>query len=91
MKKKNLMTFLNTDENFLIVDCKRIGSIKKETDRARSILVTLPSAWDNRKILAKAPLLRTFRNKVYISKCLSPSDRKIEQSLLKKRWELISS
>ena len=90
-KEKLNDIFEHIDENFQIVECKGIVSIKKETDRARSILVTLPSAWDVRKILAKAPLLRTFRNKVYISKCLSPSDRKIEQILLKKRCDLISS
>ena len=43
-KEKLNDIFEHIDENFQIVECKGIVSIKKETDRARSILVTLPSA-----------------------------------------------
>ena len=74
-----------------IMDIKRLGRFDKDRQRPRTILVTLKNIWDVRKIVAKSSSIRSYDKKVYISKALSKSEIEIENSLLKKRRELINS
>jgi len=86
---KRILSHLN-ENNINITDCFRLGKFKKDAHRPRTLLVTLTSIWDKRKILSKATLLSTFGENIFISPALSPSEINIEKKILKKRWQLIS-
>ena len=78
-------------EPLTIWNMKRLGSFKKDRNRPRTIIVTLPHVWDVRKVLSKAPLLKNYVSKVYLSKSLSHPEIVMENAILKKRRELIES
>ena len=60
------------DESPVIKDFQRLGRIaKRDTRRPRTVLMTLSSPWQVRKVLAKAKQLRTFEEfRVFISPSL---------------------
>jgi len=86
---QNILAHIN-ETNIHITDCFRMGKFKADSQRPRTLLVTLSSVWDKRKILSKTTLLSNFGPKIFISPALSPSEINIEKRILKKRWELIS-
>ena len=55
-----------------IKNIRRLGKRNTESNRPRTMLLTLSNPWAVRKILSKAPLLKNFKpeivNKVYLSK-----------------------
>lgn len=73
-----------------ITDMFRLGKYIKEKSRPRSILVTLASVWDRRKIISAAHKLKHFSFPVFITEGLNTADAKIEKLILKKRRELIN-
>ena len=72
-------------------DSFRMGRYKTENERPRSLVVTLTSVWDKNKIIQNSHLLKTYKNKIFISSELTSTERIVERKLLKKRWELIQS
>ena len=58
------------------------------------MLVTLSNPWAVRKVLSKAPMLKSFKpdntNKVFMSKSLTKEEQQKEKECLQKRWGLIS-
>lgn len=79
------------DENPNITDIKRLGQFKPEGGRARTVLVTVSSPWDTRKILSKAPKLKSYDQMIFISAALTKEEYEKERLLLKKRRELINN
>ena len=88
---KEIFEFLGTSTSF--TNIKRLGQMKKEkgTDRPRTILVTCQNEWEMRKVMSKAYLLKDFKDRLFLSRGLSPSQIKIENTLLRHRRELINS
>ena len=82
--------FDHLGEKIHIKDCHRLGMIKKDNPRPRTMIVTLSNPWDVRKLIAKSHQLKTHNSKIFLSRCLSPADREIEKILLHKRWKLIN-
>ena len=72
-------------------DSFRMGRYKTENERPRSLVVTLTSVWDKNKIIQNSHLLKTYKNKIFISSELTSTEKIVERKLLKKRWELIQS
>ena len=70
-------------EPLTICNMKRLGPFKKDRNRPRTIIVTLPHVWDVRKVLSKAPLLKNYVSKVYLSKSLSHPEIVMENAILK--------
>jgi len=89
-KIEKILKHLNK-ENCKITDCYRLGKFQKDQRRARFLLVTFSSVWDRNMILQSSRLLSNFESQVFVSPALSVKDMQIEKSLLKKRYELISS
>lgn len=75
--------------NVILIDIFRIGSYVQDKPRGRSLVVTLNSIWDKRKILANAHKLKTYNQSVFISAALNAEEQLVEKMLLKRRWQLI--
>ena len=77
-----------------IKNIRRLGKRNTETDRPRTMILTLSNPWTVRKILSKAPMLKNFKhqnaNKVYMSKSLTKSEQLKQKACLQKRWKLIT-
>ena len=82
--------FNHLSEPLTICNLKRLGAYKKERSRPRTLLITLPRVWDVRKVLSKAPMLKSYNEKVYLSKGLGEMEIKAENAALKRRRELIN-
>jgi len=77
------------ENNINFTDCFRLGKLREDSKKPRTLLVTLTSIWDKRKILSKGNLLSNYKNAVFISPALSLTELKTEKQVLKKRWQLI--
>jgi len=77
------------ETNVSFTDCFRVGKLKAESTKPRTVIVTLSNIWDKRKILSKANLLSNYKEKIFISPALTPSEINTEKLILKRRWELI--
>ena len=64
---------------------------KYSSDKNRTLIVTFSSVWDKRRILSNRHFLKNFTQKIFVSPVLSPTDQIIENSILKKRRELIEA
>ena len=77
-----------------IKNIRRLGKRNTETDRPRTMILTLSNPWTVRKILSKAPMLKNFKpqnaNKLYMSKSLTKSEQLKQKACLQKRWKLIT-
>lgn len=88
-KLETVLDFL--EEKPEIENIRRLGKLDAKRERPRTILVTLKSIWDVRKILAKSGALRKFETwKVYLSPSLNAKDQELERRILKKRREILN-
>ena len=72
-------------------DAFRMGPYRGDSAKPRPILAYFQSVWDVQKVLSSLNKLKTFGEKLYISRALCKQDRMLEKVLLSKRHELISS
>ena len=63
------------------MNIRRLGKRNTETDRPRTMILTLSNPWTVRKILSKAPMM---------SKSLTKSEQLKQKACLQKRWKLIT-
>lgn len=71
-----------------IQDLKRVGIHSAE--KCRTLLVTVDSTMNKRLLLSAVAKLKTYQIPVFISRDLNYEERQLENSLLKKRRELIN-
>ena len=84
--------FTHLDEHPQIKDIRRLGKKVPIKTRPRTLLITLVNPWDVRKVLAKGPLLKSYRpHTLFMNRGLTLEESETEQAILKKRRELISS
>lgn len=87
--------FAHLGESPQISDIRRIGPFKLKNGqtrvRPRTLLVTLCNPWDIRKILTKAPMMKSYyARKIFITKALNFEESKREQELLRVRRQLLN-
>ena len=75
--------------NTEITDIRRMGVF--QAGRARTIVFEVATKWDKRLILSSVAKLKTYKEKVFLSRELPPNEAKLESQFLKKRKELIDS
>ena len=56
-----------------------------QAGRARTIVFKVATKWDKRLILSSVAKLKTYKEKVFLSRELPPSEAKLESQFLKKR------
>ena len=75
--------------NVQVFDCHRNG--KFNNLKRRPIIATFSSIWDARRMVSKSIERKLFQEKgILVLAQLSPSDQKIERSLLAMRYTLIN-
>ena len=88
--RTEVLKFLGEDPT--ILGMKRLGRPSPDNNRPRTLLITFHNPRDVRKVLAKAAILKEYKErKVFISKSMNRDARQIEDQLLKKRRELINN
>ena len=78
------------EESPQIMDIKRLGTFVRNKERPRAVILTLPSAWDVRKILSKAPKMKNFHKPIFINRMLSPEEKLNENRILQIRRDLLN-